>query len=351
MDLLQLKYVVAIAEAESMTQAAEQLHISQSALSLSYKRLEEELGVKLFRREGRKLQLTESGQHFCNKATEILKKVSALEQDMHRWQENEEQTIVYSSEAGDFSNEAKMLFNTFFPELQLMELRDNAKETLRMVKNSNVPFALTCYDLSDEDLVSELLIDEPMYAFVGELSPLAQFQTLSMEQFEGKPLITQRADFSISRVMVSFFETLGLSIGRRHYVNDPESMALTVYNGLGNTFIPETVVNLWKRSPFAMAPGTKMIPVEDDFCRRKVYLTWHRTAPKTPVTLQYMEYLRHFGKLAQRLHDVPNPMEMEAYMQKYYPDFCRDGHNGTPPNFVGREAARLIPSKDDPGVK
>ena len=73
MELLHLKYVVAIAESESMTKAADQLHVSQSALSLSYRRLEEELGVKLFRREGRTLQLTEPGRHFCAKATEILK--------------------------------------------------------------------------------------------------------------------------------------------------------------------------------------------------------------------------------------------------------------------------------------
>lgn len=52
MDLLQLKYVVAIAESDSVTQAAERLHVSQSALSLSYKRLQEELGVQLFRRQG-----------------------------------------------------------------------------------------------------------------------------------------------------------------------------------------------------------------------------------------------------------------------------------------------------------
>ena len=57
MDLLQLKYVVAIAESDSVTQAAERLHVSQSALSLSYKRLQEELGVQLFRRQGRRLVL------------------------------------------------------------------------------------------------------------------------------------------------------------------------------------------------------------------------------------------------------------------------------------------------------
>lgn len=333
MDLLQLKYVVAIAESESMTQAAEQLHISQSALSLSYKRLEEELGVKIFRRQGRKLQLTEPGQHFCTKASEIMKKFAELEQDMHRWHENEDHTIVYSSETGDFSNEAKLLFNSFFPEFQLMELRDNSKETMLQVRNGNVPFALTCYDHSEGDIISELIMDEPMYAFVGELSPLAHFPSLTLDQLAEKPFITQREDYSISHVMVSFFEVAGLLMGRRHYVNDPESMALTVYNGLGSTFIPELIVNFWKHSPFDMAPGTRMIPLVDAHCRRKVYLTWHRSTPKTSLALRYMDYLRHFGKLCQRLHDIPNPIEMETYAKKYWPEFCSNTPSGQPEHY------------------
>lgn len=72
MDLLQLKYVVAIAESDSVTQAAERLHISQSALSLSYKRLQEELGVQLFQRQGRRLVLTDAGTFFCRTASMIL---------------------------------------------------------------------------------------------------------------------------------------------------------------------------------------------------------------------------------------------------------------------------------------
>ena len=62
MDLLQMRYVTAIAGLGSMTKAAETLHVSQSALSLSCKRLEEELGVKLFVRDGRYLKLTEAGK-------------------------------------------------------------------------------------------------------------------------------------------------------------------------------------------------------------------------------------------------------------------------------------------------
>lgn len=338
MELLHLKYVVAIAESESMTKAADQLHVSQSALSLSYRRLEEELGVKLFRREGRTLQLTEPGRHFCAKATEILKKAAELSNDMLQWHEAEISSVAYSSEAGDFTNEAKMLYNAFFPERQLVEFRDNSRDTLRQLRSGSIAFAVTCCDCTEDELVSQKIMTESMYAFVNEHSPLSRMDRIRLEQLSAFPLITQREDYSISRVMMGFFETAGIPIGRRHYVGDPESMALTVYNGLGNTFIPETIVNLWRRAPFAMAPCTRMIPVEEPFCQRTLYLTWNLSTPRTPLADHYMEFLRHFGRLAQRIRNIPNPMEMETYTKKYWSEFCPGRSTGPNPTFVGAGA-------------
>lgn len=72
MELAQLKYFVTIAELGSFTGAAEQLHLSQPALSYQMKHLEEELGTKLFDRRGRKTSLTHEGELFLPLAQAIL---------------------------------------------------------------------------------------------------------------------------------------------------------------------------------------------------------------------------------------------------------------------------------------
>ncbi len=72
MDVTQLRYFLVTAELEHVTQAARKLAIAQPALSQSIHRLESELGVKLFMRQGRNLRLTEEGMYFKERLAPII---------------------------------------------------------------------------------------------------------------------------------------------------------------------------------------------------------------------------------------------------------------------------------------
>jgi LysR family transcriptional regulator, transcription activator of glutamate synthase operon len=71
MELRQLKYFLAIAECGSMSSAAESLHVSQPSLSVSLRNLETELGVQLFNRRGRTLELNDDGRYFVDRVRMI----------------------------------------------------------------------------------------------------------------------------------------------------------------------------------------------------------------------------------------------------------------------------------------
>lgn len=68
MELLQLQYFLVVARLEHVTEAARTLHVTQSSLSKTIQRLEEDLGVPLFDRIGRKLRLNEFGSQFLRRA-------------------------------------------------------------------------------------------------------------------------------------------------------------------------------------------------------------------------------------------------------------------------------------------
>lgn len=71
-DLRRLQHFIAVAEAESFTEAARQLHLSQQALSSSVRQLEAELATKVFHREGRRISLTPAGRALLREARPLL---------------------------------------------------------------------------------------------------------------------------------------------------------------------------------------------------------------------------------------------------------------------------------------
>ncbi len=77
MELRHLRYFVAVGEERNLTRAAEKLFIAQPPLTRAMKQLEEEVGVELFIRKPRGLELTNGGEYFLEQARQILDKVSA----------------------------------------------------------------------------------------------------------------------------------------------------------------------------------------------------------------------------------------------------------------------------------
>lgn len=81
MELSQLEYFCEVADSEHMTKSARKLHVAQPALSQSIHRLERELGVALFEREGRNIRLTAAGAQFRARVEPILSELDAAIRD------------------------------------------------------------------------------------------------------------------------------------------------------------------------------------------------------------------------------------------------------------------------------
>lgn len=82
MELYTMRYVLAVAEYENFSLAAQVCHVGQPALSQQIAKLEKELGVALFHRNSRGASLTQAGETFVNRAREILQLSDALESEM-----------------------------------------------------------------------------------------------------------------------------------------------------------------------------------------------------------------------------------------------------------------------------
>ena len=95
MEILQLKYFLEVAKYESITRAAESLHISQPSLSQLIGRLEKELEIKLFERQPKKVVLTSKGRKFYDMAFSTIQNVEQIKKELNR--EGLQGTIVIGS--------------------------------------------------------------------------------------------------------------------------------------------------------------------------------------------------------------------------------------------------------------
>lgn len=93
MELLQLKYFLAVAKSEHMTNTAKQLHIAQPALTQSIHRLEQELGVSLFERAGRGIRLSPAGAYVRDRVKPAMETLEDVARDVQLFQQGEQGVV------------------------------------------------------------------------------------------------------------------------------------------------------------------------------------------------------------------------------------------------------------------
>ncbi len=93
MELLQLRYFLAVAESEHMTNTAKLLHIAQPALTQSIHRLEQELGVRLFERAGRGIRLSPAGAYVRDRVKPAMETLENVARDVQLFQQGEQGVV------------------------------------------------------------------------------------------------------------------------------------------------------------------------------------------------------------------------------------------------------------------
>lgn len=312
MDYQQMRYVTTIAQCGNMTKAAEQLLVSQSTLSMSYMKLEEELGVKLFEKRGRRLVLTPEGTYFCEEAAKILQQVADLQKELQRRTQDRREKVVLCTEAMDYSNEAIKLYSVAYPNIAFQQIHARSRDVTEMLRSGQASLAISLTDISSDTIESVLLLEEPMYVMTNRSSELAGRTTLSMKQLQGLPLITQPSGYGISSLVDHFYQAVGVAPGTKREVADQESIGIQVINDYGIGFLPECVAHSEIPQTMFRAVGVTPIPLSDAHCRRKVYLSRRREKSSSQVLCGFSEFLIEFGQFAAQNSRYPTADEFSV---------------------------------------
>lgn len=203
MDIRVLTYFVTIVQQKSITQAAESLHITQPTLSRQIKELEEELGVTLFIRGNREIQVTEEGHYLYNRALEILSLVEKTEQTIRQDEEVTGTIAIGAAESQSLdviATAIKELTDTY-PKLQFSIVSGNADEIQEKLDSGLLDVGIVIGRYNTKTYHHYPLINRDRWGvLVPHNHPLATKQTVHYPEILPYPLIVS-AQSNIDRTL------------------------------------------------------------------------------------------------------------------------------------------------------
>ena len=176
MDVRQLRYFIAVANARNFTRASEQLHIAQPPLSKQIQLLEEELGVQLLLRTSRPLQLTEAGRMFYEQALQIINRLDQLKTTMQQTGLHQRQTLSMGFVASTLYGGLPMLVRKLrqhYPNLDIQLVELTSMQQFEALKSGRIDVGFGRIRSNDASVARTVLREERLVLAISPDSPLA----------------------------------------------------------------------------------------------------------------------------------------------------------------------------------
>lgn len=282
MNWQHLMYFLSLAKWLNYRKASEELFVDVSTISKAITGLEEALGVTLFQKDGRTLQLTKYGKifldHVNNANTDIQEGIQIIEALCNTFGGTINIASMYTLVAY-YLPEVLNILKANYSDLDINLFQNPTRQIIRDVLNQEVDLGL-CGEFDFEAYADKLnwewLLNEEIVLVVPETHPLASQATVSVndildEVFIGYNDLTG-IHLNIDAALANKFEK-DIQLNYMLKVNEESSAIGLVRSGLGIAFLPLT--------PYLNLTGVKVIDLADFYVVRNIYLIWNKLVPLT----------------------------------------------------------------------
>lgn len=263
MELRQLQIFATAAQLLNFTKAAATLGYAQSNVTSQIRQLEEELGVKLFDRIGRGLQLTNEGKSFLRNATAILELCAKAKEEFSPDTFRGIITIG-AAETLCIYRLPKLLteYRRRYPQVEVRIETENCHQLLPMLRNNSVDVALVLTNqVNQPDLVVKTLHEEVMAAVVSPYHDLAKQRTITPEDLSGQSLIITAEGCGYRPLILTTLHEHQVTPGSVMELSSVGAIKECVACGLGLAILPKASVHdelqrgklqelIWEGPPF-----------------------------------------------------------------------------------------------------
>ncbi len=251
MELRQLRYFSAVARHGNFTRAADELHVTQSALSQQIKRLEEELGVELLLRTTGGATVTSAGADLLARADAILAEAARARADMdaHAGLLRGVVRIAADAAAALALPAALASFHRAHGGIRIGLRQTTAADAGGLVRTGAVDLAVASLEPEavPDGVRADALADEPLHAIAAPSDPLATAGELAVWTLRERPFVLPEPGSALRAVVTAACEQAGFGPVPLFELGDPAAVRQLVHAGLGVSLVPAS----WLAAPGA----------------------------------------------------------------------------------------------------
>ncbi len=286
----QLEVLVATGREGSVTAAAESLHLTQPAVSIQLRQLEEHLGLPLFEAVGRRLQITEPGRHLLSLAAEILTRLDDLEQSARelRGVQRGRVRLGVVSTAKYFAPSLLAQFVKAHPGIEFKLNIYNRERIIEQLQSFAIDLGIMGQPPEGMNLAGLAFAPNLLAVVAAPSHPLALRRPLSPEDLEDQPFIVREPGSGTRNAMDRYFRDNGVAIRMLMEADSNETIKQAVMAGMGMGFLSLHTVRLELAAGRMAVPQIFGLPL-----RRQWHVVHSRLRRLSPAAEEFREYLVH----------------------------------------------------------
>lgn len=286
--LNQLRIFLKVVQTESVTKAAEELFLTQPAVSIQLKNFQDQFDIPLTEVVGRKIYITDFGREIAEAAENIINQVHAINY----------KTLAYK---GQLTGQLKIsvvstgkyvmpyFLSEFMKKNAGVELNmevTNKYKVLESLENNSVDFALVSILPTAQNVEKLDLLQNKLYLVGSERIPMKKGSS-TKEIFENLPLIFREKGSGTKQTMEKFFSDNNISVLKRMELSSNEAVKQALLAGLGYSIMPIIgIKNELQNKELEIIP-IKELPIKTTWS-----LIWLKGKNQTLVSAAYLEFLK-----------------------------------------------------------
>ena len=289
MNIIHLRYFQIVAQQENLTRAAEILHISQPALSASLSKLEKELGVQLFDRVGRRIQLNQYGKIYIEYVNQTLNSLDNAARELDNRTQRKKQKITISTVSLQVIQDLLSDFLNSFPDITVRRYEVMPRDVSVEIENDDCDFVITatggCSPVADN---CRVLKREHLYLAVQQDHPLAGREEVSLREVKDEAFVSLPEGYSFREITEGLCREAGFQCDILHECFHCQLLNY-VSDGIGIAIVTEDVLSR-EQQRLGRDSQIAFLKLKDPNAFRNITLWWNKGRVRSSAAQKFLDY-------------------------------------------------------------